>query len=70
MNTASSYRSRQKGCPGTDTASGSVLRAVLIARKYPDRAPTSVELQLEFGMSDATARRWRAAFRAAGAPAR
>jgi len=69
MNAAPSYRAQQR-CPNTDTASGCVLRAVQIARKYPDRAPTSVELQLEYGMSDATARRWRAAFRIAGAPAR
>jgi len=69
MSAVQSYRQQQRS-PNTDTASGSVLRAVQIARKYPDHAPTSIELQLEYGMSDATARRWRAAFRAAGVPAR
>jgi hypothetical protein len=57
-------RSRQSGdyrealhCERT-----TVTTAVRIARAFPHRAPTAADLMTRFGMSRATAYRWRRAF--------
>jgi len=62
------YRAEQHR-PGPNTASSSMYMACLIARKFRT-VPSVASLREQFGMSEATAYRWRSAMRAAGWPER
>ena len=55
------YTVRDAGVPAT-TGITRVAVAVSICRRFPDAPPTVDLLRREYGMSRATAYRWRAAF--------
>ena len=52
-------------CPPPSGVNAGLLTAVRIAKRYAHRLPTVEELRNDFGMSRATAFRWRAALRRA-----
>lgn len=68
MMRAESYMHEQHApCPSTATTT--IFTACKIARRYGS-VPTLRQLRDDFGMSEATAYRWRSAMRAAGWPER
>ena len=60
---------REPGYPPHGLANITLIKAVRIARHYGGRIPTVAQLRADFGMSRATAYRWRAAFLEGGAEA-
>ena len=52
-------------CPPWQSTGTRILVAIRIARRYANHVPTVKELRADFGMSQATAYRWRAAMRQA-----
>lgn len=59
------YEYTSEICPPAGCAHAGIYIAIRIARKYTHRVPTIAELRNDFGMSRATAFRWRAALRQA-----
>ena len=58
---------RMEHMPPFNTASGYVAMACKIAERFHNTVPTARELRELYGMSDATAYRWRAAIKEARA---
>ena len=54
--------------PPWSTTCGSIYTACQIAQRYRNRIPSIKELRSEFGMSQATAYRWRSAISIAMRP--
>lgn len=53
---------RNPGWPDPGVQSVTLTAALRLVRTYGDRAPSIESLQADFGVSRATAYRWRAAF--------
>ncbi len=58
---------RMEQMPPYNTAAGYVAMACKIAERFRNRVPTARELREQYGMSEATAYRWRAAIKEARA---
>lgn len=58
---AAAYTDAVAGAWGTSTIT--ITIACRVAAAFPDRVPSVAELRARFGMSRATAYRWRAALR-------
>ncbi|WP_414539956.1 hypothetical protein [Stenotrophomonas forensis] len=60
---ADHHHSREPGWPDWGRQNLTLTAAVRMVRMYGDRIPSVAQLRADFGVSRATAFRWRAAFR-------
>ncbi|WP_440565664.1 hypothetical protein ACSYAO_002571 [Stenotrophomonas sp. STK16_22] len=60
---ADHHHNRQPGWPTWGRQNLTLTAAVRMVRMYGDRVPSVAQLRADFGVSRATAFRWRAAFR-------
>lgn len=60
---ADHHHNRVPGWPEWSRQNITITTALRIVRRYGDHLPTVAQLRADFGVSRATAFRWRAAFR-------